>query len=576
MSEKTQEMQSRTDDSTAVFECPYCNASYTHEILTRAHISFVDDDSHINRNGFMPETDTIEEVTNGDVIGTHEAKAQITIQSALSTEDIPERHAGRELSQSERLGLYYATLNCQQDYTYTELEQKINSGLEVLGLPTLAYRKVRELLQWFYKIPKQSEKITVQTQQQDMSKNQNQSEASGEQDDKERAEANIERADDTLSDLTPLQQAIILAYAQTEVHGPDMTYKAIAESLDCGTSYPTRLFGEYEDLRDRITSRVAGGESVESVMTSELTEGDLHTMLDDGLFDDFEIDMDEVMRRKMKQEGDIDSGGGATADESSSSGGTATNGSVTGSDARPLSASPESDIPTDTESSESTSSPKDGTSSDVSGTANDSAHGEESTETTADTESQPTSQPSSGTQVQENQTDSTDNTSSSTADETDTEDTVDINPTSQTEQGTDDQQEQAHTGDANGETISPESVESDKQHSDASSAGEDSQQAQSTQQEEQSTDQQRTAGTDSRQPSTDQHKEDATQDVSPEHKQFREDIEEIRRLVQMELKMVQNEAELTEPTAQQVRLTSLLQQMNERLSEALEQGENSR
>jgi len=248
--------QSRIESSNAEYNeddvsyrCPRCGIEYDHEILVRTHIHRSEDKDHLNWHGFMPETEI--EVVNedGEVIGiTSKSKNEINVRD-LQLEDIPDEYSD-EHKCIILAGAYYYD---NDEYTKTDgtgLEGAANGILKENGFDTLSYSTVRRVLREFYR----PQEVKAEREQKEKRKRK-------------------ERGEETLSDLTPKQQAIIIR----KLAKPNEANKQIGEKIgDSAPSYPKQVYEDRApETYTRLKQLVEEGNSVKEAVQTELTDDDI-------------------------------------------------------------------------------------------------------------------------------------------------------------------------------------------------------------------------------------------------------------------------------------------------------------
>lgn len=216
------------------YRCPHCGVTYTHEHLTRVHITRSDDDDHCNRNGCMPETE-IEVVTDDGVIkDTIKKRPEDIDLASLAPADLPD-----EYTQQHKRIILVAARHPEVE-SYTELENRAETVLRAHGLETPSYSTIRRVIRQFFR-PHLSESQT------------NTSDTSS--------------SKDRLRDLTERQQAIVIA----RLAHPDAQATTLADRLGISQSYLSRIYNQDADLIDRLEQRVEAADDLVEVLTDTLT-----------------------------------------------------------------------------------------------------------------------------------------------------------------------------------------------------------------------------------------------------------------------------------------------------------------
>lgn len=186
------------------FHCPYCEISYSHEILTRVHITRADDKAHQTHDGLMPETAVKQVSANGDSIRITRAPEEIDVNT-LELVDLPD-----QLSSKKKQIILTAVSSPYVD-TYTELHERVQGVFHERELGSVSYDKVRRTVQEFF-LPADDNESTPAKQR--------------------------------YANLTDKQQRVIDAY----IANPSATYAEIAEQAETSQSYPTQILNKFEML----------------------------------------------------------------------------------------------------------------------------------------------------------------------------------------------------------------------------------------------------------------------------------------------------------------------------------------
>ena len=253
------------------YHCPHCDKHYTNEIFTRVHITRSDDAAHVNRDGFMPETKI--RVTTPD--GTHhdtlsKRPRDINAQS-VTLNDFP-----NDLTDRHKLILLAATHN-PNETEYTELKNRADELFEEHGHDPLSYATVRRVTRRFYR-PDTGDRVTAPH---------NTTNTDTEQ---ELTRSEQINKHGTLTDLTPTQQAIIIA---TVTHPDDSNVKT-ADRVNTSQSYPSQVTEKFNEITDRIRNQVNNGDDPATVIGSELTDEDITTLTAKQLLDDIALEPDNL------------------------------------------------------------------------------------------------------------------------------------------------------------------------------------------------------------------------------------------------------------------------------------------
>lgn len=281
MSETARVDKSDPDEqSIAQYECPFCEASYATELLARVHVTRSDDDAHKNYDGFMPETQ-IEAVDEaGSTVESIERRPDEHNTSELERADLPDDFDERK-QRVLLIGAYRSNAD------YAEVHDRATAAFEENDLEPVSYGTVRRWLRDFY----EPQLETV--------------------------EADDAEAEASLAELTPKQQAVVLA----RLDEPEASYSQLAERAGCSVAYPSSVLEQYEGLVETISSRLESGETIREIAEAELPADDLQRLREDDL----------LGREFFDEEHDLSGTDGETG---------ITDGPVTGQAAHIMSASP--------------------------------------------------------------------------------------------------------------------------------------------------------------------------------------------------------------------------------------------
>jgi len=238
-----------TTNTGYTYRCPICGTEYRNELIARIHITRAEDSDHDHHNGLMPETDITVVDEAGSVVGSVTRHPNELNPTTLSTDDFPEK-----ISEPNRHVLTVAAHH-PQETTRTTIADYVCSRLEDFeDVDAPAYRTVCSLLNRFYR-----------------------PHVGGPGADE----------DETLDDLKPKQQAIIIA----RIVNPDASLSAIAKMVGVANSYPSQVLERASHVLNRINSKQ--DESDDSIaIRSELSDAAILTLREQGLIDDVEVSFD--------------------------------------------------------------------------------------------------------------------------------------------------------------------------------------------------------------------------------------------------------------------------------------------
>ncbi len=261
------------------YRCPYCRAEYPTEMLARVHVSYVTDSVHEGHDGMTPEVEPVECDVDGDPVGTAFTLAGQLNLHGLSLSDIPVTHDGRAFDERERRALLVAAFNANRSLSKTELRDRVAAHLAGRDLDPLPAREIGALCEHVFG-----------------------SGGDGETTD-DTGQPEITPVETRLRDLTPLQQAVIVAH----LTHPDRDPTTLATRVGTARSYPAQVIEGRPDLVARLRSRLERT-TVERLVAERIPEEDFGEIRDEGLLETFDIDLSAVREQKRRH-----SGSGATA-----------------------------------------------------------------------------------------------------------------------------------------------------------------------------------------------------------------------------------------------------------------------
>jgi hypothetical protein len=244
------------------YRCGHCGVTYDNELLTRVHITRSEDEEHLNIDGKMPEAQI--EVVNkdGEVVDTVDRVAEESNFQSLELDDLPE-----DMDEKHKRIVLAAAYNAYED-NYSNLEDEAEELLERDGYDVPSYSTVRRVIREFFRPQEEGKAQTQETEEEETD--------TGEQ---------------TLTDLTAKQQAILIAkYAN-----PDETKKQWAERADgAAKSYPGQVEKKAADVDARLDQKInQEGRSVAEVFLEELTEEDLAALEEEAADEEYDPTLDK-------------------------------------------------------------------------------------------------------------------------------------------------------------------------------------------------------------------------------------------------------------------------------------------
>lgn len=206
----TEDSSLNSEDGT-VFQCPFCESTYDHEILTRVHITRLNDDAHRNYDGLMPETPVeIDSPEYDDLDRVTRQPEEIDLKS-MTVDHLPD-----DLSPREKRIILIAVYNPYVE-KYTELHDRVSGVFDERGLEPVSYNKVRQTILDFFGPFDQNV------------------------DSPDSAKEQYEK-------MTDKQQLVIDAYLED----PSASQSKIAEQAGVSRTYPSQIFSKYDALIDEL------------------------------------------------------------------------------------------------------------------------------------------------------------------------------------------------------------------------------------------------------------------------------------------------------------------------------------
>lgn len=258
--------QSASGSTVAEYGCPYCRMRYPTELLVRAHVCHVEDQTHAD-SGLRPEVEVLELDAEGSEVGTSFTLPGRLTLGAIELSDVPRTHDGRRLAERERRALLVAAFNADRGLPYPELRDRVTAHLRERGLESLGVGHLRRLCEGFFTPDGAA--------------------------DEEIEAGDITTARTTLRDLTARQQAIVIAYAVR----PDADEAELARRVNTASSYPEQVREARTDLLERVRIRLEH-DGVERLLAERIPRENLETISGEGYLDEFDIDIGAAIERK--------------------------------------------------------------------------------------------------------------------------------------------------------------------------------------------------------------------------------------------------------------------------------------
>ena len=254
------------------YRCPYCPVEYPTEMLARVHVTYANDERHEGRDGMTPEVEPVECDASGEQVGTAFTLAGQLNLHGLSLSDIPAAYDGREFDERERRALLVAAVNADGTRAAAELQDRVRAHLADYDLEPLSAGELRALCDHVFHPAVNA----------------------GSDTDEHGPE--LTTAETRLRDLTPLQQAIVLAHLAR----PDTERTDLAARVGTARSYPTQVIDARPDLVARLRSRL-DRTSLERLLTERVPGEDLAEIREEGYLDAFDIDLAAARERKRRR-----------------------------------------------------------------------------------------------------------------------------------------------------------------------------------------------------------------------------------------------------------------------------------
>jgi hypothetical protein len=213
-----------SDREQTQFGCPFCDATYAHEVFMRVHITRADDDSHDSRDGFDSDTEVLVGKADGNST-RRQSSPEAVDPSCVTRDDFPD-----ELSAKAVSALLVATRNPTLT-DRTVLTERVHDELADRAREPPIERTVDQAVTRFYHphLCGDGEAPTFAT-------------------------------------LTTKQQAILI----TRLALPEASSETIATYTECSKNYPRKTCRNYPDVLDSLRERHEAGEDLYSIITTEL------------------------------------------------------------------------------------------------------------------------------------------------------------------------------------------------------------------------------------------------------------------------------------------------------------------
>jgi len=235
------------DEADHLYQCPFCDATYTHEYFARVHVTLGDDDAHRNWNGLMPEVEITVVTPDGDHVETVASEVRTADLASLTRDDVPDEYTAKQTT---------AILGAAKS-PHFDSQRKLTTQLEATyDAPDLIPSRAttNTAINEFYIDPMTDADAPATNQ---------------------------------LAELTPLQQVIVLM----QVHAPELTDIETSDRLDCSDTYVWNVRNSHSALIEQLRSKYEAGESLEAIVTEALSPTDIGALTQAGYADALPIDL---------------------------------------------------------------------------------------------------------------------------------------------------------------------------------------------------------------------------------------------------------------------------------------------
>jgi len=235
------------DEAGHLYQCPFCDATYTHEYFARVHVTLGDDDAHRNRNGLMPEVEIAVVTPDGDHVETVASEVRTADLASLTRADVPDEYTAKQTT---------AILGAAKS-PHFDSQRKLTTQLEATYddpdlIPSRA--TTNTAINEFY-IDPMTEADAPGTNQ--------------------------------LAELTPLQQVIVLM----QVHAPELTDIETSDRLGCSDTHVWNVRNSHSALIERLKDAYDAGKSLEAIVTEALSPAEIGALTQAGYGDALPIEL---------------------------------------------------------------------------------------------------------------------------------------------------------------------------------------------------------------------------------------------------------------------------------------------
>jgi hypothetical protein len=215
---------------TQLYQCPFCDATYTHEYFCRAHVTICDDAAHVNRNGLMPDIEIDVVTPGGDHVETVAREVRTTDLETLTRADVPDSNTSKQTT---------AILGAAQSPHFESrrsLADQLAAEYDDPGLIPSEWTVGRAIDDFYLNPMIDSHDTSDDTAEQ-------------------------------LADLTSLQQAVVLL----QISSPELTDLETAQQVDCSDSHVWNVRDKYSALIETLSADYEAGKDLNTIVTEALS-----------------------------------------------------------------------------------------------------------------------------------------------------------------------------------------------------------------------------------------------------------------------------------------------------------------
>jgi len=241
--------------TTRLYQCPFCDAAYTHEYFTRVHVTLGEDDVHRNWNGLMPEVEIDVVTPDGDHIETVAREVRTADLASLTRANVPDDYTTKQTTAI--LGAAKSPHFDSLRELTTQLEAE-HDDPDLIPSRSTANKAIDEFFDPMTDTPEA----------------------------------------DQLAELTPLQQVIVLI----QVHAPELTDIETSDRVDCSDTHVWNVRNSHSALIEVISNKYEAGESLETIITEALSPADIGAIKQAGYADALPIELSALDTTAVKND----------------------------------------------------------------------------------------------------------------------------------------------------------------------------------------------------------------------------------------------------------------------------------